>query len=102
MSGGLTIPMLMSVALRVLPPAIRLYGLIAYALVATFFPNLGAPIAALWTDLIRWQFVFLQIIPLGALAAVRCWYGMPVDPPQYGRLKTIDWRGTVLAAFVFG
>jgi DHA2 family multidrug resistance protein len=101
-SGGLVIPMLMSIALRVLPPAIRLYGLIAYALTATFFPNLSAPIAALWTDLVGWRFVFFQVIPLGTLAAVLCWYGMPTDPPQYARLKKIDWRGMLLAAIGTG
>ena len=99
LSGGAVIPMLMSVALRVLPPAIRLYGLIPYALTATFFPNLSAAVAALWTDLVGWQFIFLQIIPIAAIAAVLLWYGMPHDPPQLGRLRKMDWRGMVLAAF---
>ena len=41
LSGGLTIPLLMVTALRALPPPIRLYGLAAYALTATFFPALS-------------------------------------------------------------
>lgn len=43
-SGALP-PMLMSVALRFLPPGIKVYGLACYALTATFGPNLGTPLA---------------------------------------------------------
>ncbi len=42
-AGGCMPPMLMTVALRFLPPGIKLYGLGAYALTATFAPNLGMP-----------------------------------------------------------
>jgi MFS transporter, DHA2 family, multidrug resistance protein len=96
--GGLAIPVLMTTALRVLPPAIRLYGLVAYALTISFFPNLSAPAAALWTDVLGWRFVFFQAIPLCATAAVLVWYGMPQDQPQYQRLRKMDWRGMVLVA----
>ena len=100
--GGLTIPLLMTTALRVLPPAIRLYGLVAYALTTSFFPNLSAPAAALWTDEVGWQFVFFQAIPLCAIAAVLVWYGMPKEKPQLDRLRKIDWRGMVLVAVGVG
>jgi DHA2 family multidrug resistance protein len=50
LSGGLTIPLLMTTALRVLAPPVRLYGLACNALTATFFPNISATVAALWTD----------------------------------------------------
>jgi DHA2 family multidrug resistance protein len=100
--GGLVIPVLMTTALRVLPPAIRLYGLVAYALTVSFFPNLSAPAAALWTDVVGWRFVFFQAIPLCAIAGVLVWYGMPQDQPQYQRLRKIDWRGMVLVAIGAG
>jgi MFS transporter, DHA2 family, multidrug resistance protein len=100
--GGLTIPLLMTTALRVLPPAIRLYGLIAYALTTSFFPNLSAPAAALWTEFVGWRFVFFQAIPLSAIAAVLIWYGMPQDQPQYQRLRNLDWRGMLLVAVGVG
>lgn len=64
LSGGFTVPLLMTTALRVLPPPIRLYGLAAYALTATFFPSLSTAFAGLWTDLVDWRFVFWQSIPL--------------------------------------
>jgi MFS transporter, DHA2 family, multidrug resistance protein len=41
LSGGLTIPLLMTTALRVLSPPIRLYGLALYALTITFSPNIS-------------------------------------------------------------
>ncbi len=50
LAGGCLPPMLMTVALRFLPAGIKLYGLAAYALTATFAPNLGTPLAALWSD----------------------------------------------------
>ena len=49
-SAGLIIPLLLTVALQVLPPPVRLYGLAAYALTATFGPTMGATLAGLWTE----------------------------------------------------
>ena len=100
--GGLTIPLLMTTALRVLAPPVRLYGLAAYALTATFFPNLSATVAALWTDYVDWHFIFLQSIPLSAVAAVLVWYGLPQDAPQYERFRIFDWRGTLLVLVGLG
>ena len=102
LAGGLTLPLLMTTALRVLPPAIRLYGLAAYSLTATFFPNLGTTVAALWTDVVHWHFIYYQAVPLSAFAALLVWYGMPIEAPKYERLRQYDWRGNVLvlAGFV--
>ncbi len=102
LSGGLTIPLLMVTALRALPPPIRLYGLAAYALTATFFPALSTGAAALWVDGLDWRFVFLQVIPLCAISTVLVWYGMPKDPLQLERLHKADWRGALLIVVGFG
>lgn len=96
LASGFAIPMLITMALRVLSPHIRLYGLAAYALTATCFPNLSTALAGLWTDLVDWRFVFWQAIPLGAIALAFLWVGMPVDKPRYERFKMFDWRGTCL------
>ena len=101
LAGGLTLPLLITTALRVLAPPIRLYGLAAYALTATFFPNLSTTVAALWTDLVDWHFLYYQSVPLSALAAVLVWYGMPREAPKYERLKQYDWRGTLLVVAGF-
>ncbi len=102
LAGGFAIPLLMTTALRVLTPDIRLYGLAVYALTATFTPGIAAPLAALWTDLVGWRFVFYQAIPYCLLAGTLAWYGLPQDPPQYQRFRIIDWRGMLLLIVGFG
>lgn len=104
MSGGFIIPLLLTIGIRVLTPETRLYALAAYALTATFAPNISVTMAALWGDVVNWRFVFLQDIPLFTLAGVLAWYGLPHDEPNYGRLKKFDWPGALLiiiSAFAF-
>src|ERR1700676_3319463 len=96
LAGGLIIPLLMITAFRVLTPSIRLYGLAVYALTATFAPALASTVAAFWTDVVDWRFVFLQTIPLCSLAGVLVWYCLPQDQPRYERFRMLDWRGALL------
>src|SRR4030081_2549220 len=91
LAGGLIIPLLMTAALRVLTPSIRLYGLAVYALTATFAPALASTVAAFWTDIVDWRMVFLQTVPLCALAGALVWYCLPQDQPRYERLRMLDW-----------
>lgn len=102
LSTGFTIPLLITAALRALPPPIRLFGLAGYALTATLFPNLSAAVAGLWTDHVGWRFVFCQAVPLDTLAFLLVWQGMPMEPPKWERLKQFDWRGALLVAVGFG
>ena len=102
MSAGFNIPLLLTIGLRVLKPPIRLYGLAAYALTATFGPNVATGLAALWTDVVGWQFVFLETLPLCALAGVSVWYGVEQDPPRYERLPKFDWLGALLVVVGLG
>jgi DHA2 family multidrug resistance protein len=96
LAGGLIIPMLMTTAFRVLTPDIRLYGLAVYALTATFTPALASTMAAFWTDIVDWRFVYLQAIPLCSLAGVLVWYCLQQDQPRYERFRMLDWRGVLL------
>ena len=96
LAGGLIIPLLMTTALRILTPNIRLYGLAVYALTATFTPALASTVAALWMDIVGWRFVFLQTIPLCAVAGVLVWYCLHQDQPRYERFRMLDWRGALL------
>ncbi|WP_428392865.1 MFS transporter [Lichenicoccus sp.] len=103
--GGLTIPLLMTTALRALGPQIRLFGLAAYALTVTFFPNLSAAIAAFWVQNGAgpgWPFAFYEAVPLAAIAAVLVWHGMPQDPRHYERFAKFDWRGAALVLVGLG
>ncbi|AQH00777.1 EmrB/QacA family drug resistance transporter [Burkholderia sp. KK1] len=92
-AGGCLPPMLIIVALRYLPPKIKLYGLAGYALTATFGPALGTPLAALWTEYVSWKMAFWQIVPLGALACVAIQQGLPADAPKLERLRAFNWTG---------
>ena len=96
LASGALPPMLMSVALRFLPPGIKVYGLACYALTATFGPNLGTPLAGLWTEYVGWQWSFWQII-LPSLVAMLCvGWGLPQDPLRLERFGQFNWRGVVL------
>lgn len=107
---GFIIANLIATALKALPPAIRLYGLVFYAMTATVIPSLAVSLAALWTDVVGdWRFALLQALPLALVAGVLTWTGLPDEPPQYALLKRYDWPGALLGlvglgafAFVFG
>nr|WP_082784396.1 MFS transporter [Gluconobacter thailandicus] len=86
-------PMLMTVALRFLPPNIKIYGLGAYALTATFGPNLGVPLAGFWFEYVGWQFLFWQIVPLCVISMICVAWGLPRDPLRLERFRQFDWRG---------
>jgi len=92
-AGGCLPPMLIIVALRYLPPKVKLYGLAGYALTATFGPALGTPLAALWTEYVGWQMAFWQIVPLGIVSCVAIQQGLPHDPLKLERLGAFNWTG---------
>ncbi|WP_325949088.1 MFS transporter [Pseudomonas putida] len=96
LAGGALPPLLMTAALRFLPWHVKLYGLSAYALTATFGPNISTPLASLWTEGYDWRMVFWQIVPTCFLAAGLIAYGLPQDPLRLERFKQIDWRGMLL------
>src|ERR1700733_10487817 len=89
-------PMLIIVALRYLPPKIKLYGLAGYALTATFGPALGTPLAALWTEYVGWQMAFWQIVPLGLVSCLAIYKGLPADPTRLERFRSFNWTGFLL------
>jgi DHA2 family multidrug resistance protein len=89
-------PMLIIVALRYLPPKIKLYGLAGYALTATFGPSLGTPLAALWTEYVSWRMAFWQIVPLGLVCCLAIHKGLPADPTKLERFRSFNWTGFML------
>ena len=92
-AGGCLPPMLIIVALRYLPPKIKLYGLAGYALTATFGPTIGTPLAALWTEYVSWKMAFWQIVPFGLISCAAIQYGLPQDPMKLERFRSFDWTG---------
>ncbi len=95
-AGGCMPPMLMTVALRYLPPKMKVYGLGAYALTATFGPNLGTPLGAFCFEYLGWRSVFWECIPFSLLAIALIGYGLPQDPLRLERFRQLDWRGFLL------
>jgi DHA2 family multidrug resistance protein len=95
-AGGCLPPMLIIVALRYLPPRVKLYGLAGYALTATFGPALGTPLAALWTEYVSWRMAFWQIVPLGLLSCVAIYQGLPADATKLERFRSFNWSGFIL------
>jgi MFS transporter, DHA2 family, multidrug resistance protein len=92
-SGGCLPPMLIIVALRYLPPRIKLYGLAGYALTATFGPALGTPLTALWTEYVSWRMAFWQVVPLGIVCCCAIHIGLPEDPLKIERFRSFNWSG---------
>lgn len=96
LAAGSLPPLLMTAALRFLPWHAKIYGLGAYALTATFGPNLALPLSALWTEGVGWQWVFWQIVPPCLMGAALIAYGLPQDPLRLERFKGADWQGALL------
>lgn len=102
-AGGTTIPLLMMAALKFLPLPVRLYGLVLYAMTATFAPNLATWLAGHWTDAwFDWRWVYWQIIPLAAAAGLLVGWGLPRDPIQRGRFRQANWFGMVCGVPALG
>jgi DHA2 family multidrug resistance protein len=95
-AGGSLPPLLMTVALRYLPAHVKIYGLGAYALTATFGPNLGTPLAAFGFEYFGWRSAFWEVIPLSILSIVFVAYGLPQDPLRLERFRQFNWRGLLL------
>lgn len=96
LSTGFLIPLLMSAALRFLTPSIKLFGLAAYALTATFAPNFGAPIVAWAHQSLGYSALYLATLPIVAIAFALIVYGIPQDPVRLSRFRQFDWRGLLL------
>ena len=100
--GGAAFPLLLSAALRVLTPDVRLYGLALYGFTSTCTPALATPLAALWTNLVGWRWVFWEGIPVFTMAAALVWAAVPREPAQLDRFRKMDWRGMLMLIVVFG
>ncbi|MBP6344369.1 MFS transporter [Neisseriaceae bacterium CLB008] len=96
LTGGSLPPLLMTCALRFLPPNIKLYGLGCYALTATFGPTIATPLAAFWLESFGWAWSFWQAIPFSFLALVFVAYGLPQDPLRLERFQQFNWLGMLL------
>ncbi|TLX41593.1 MFS transporter [Xanthobacter autotrophicus] len=93
-SAGALIPLLMMMALRTLPPSIRLHGLALYAMTATFAPNVAIWIVGQWTDvLVDWRWLYWQFIPVAIVSGCIVAWALPREPIAWKRFSSINWPG---------
>ncbi|MEL0659689.1 MFS transporter [Psychromonas arctica] len=93
-SSGALIPILMMMALKTLPPSIRLHGLALYALTATFAPNLAIWLTGYWTDSLHdWRLIYWQIIPMCLISLILVGMTLPKEKIITARFKQGNWFG---------
>lgn len=92
-TGGILIPMALTIVLMTLPPAKQPIGMAMFAITATFAPSIGPTLGGWLTDNLGWQYNFyLNIVP-GILMLSAIAYAIPPKPMQLNLLKGGDWWG---------
>ncbi|MBV8402448.1 MAG: DHA2 family efflux MFS transporter permease subunit [Acetobacteraceae bacterium] len=97
-SGGVMIPLAMTIIISMLPASKQAMGLAGFAVTATFAPAIGPTMGGYFTDNYGWPWVFyINLVP-GVVMLGLLWYGLPRAPMQLGLLRRGDWRGIALMA----
>lgn len=97
-TGGILIPMALTIVLMTLPPAKQPIGMAMFAITATFAPSIGPTLGGWLTDNLGWQYNFyLNVIP-GILMLSAIAYAIPAKPMQLNLLKGGDWWGILTMA----
>ena len=101
-TGGVLIPMALTIVLTMLPPAKQPIGMALFAITATFAPSIGPTLGGWLTDNLGWQYNFyLNVIP-GILMMSAIVYAIPAKPMQLSLLKGGDWWGIISMAIGLG
>lgn len=101
-TGGVLIPMALTIVLTTLPRAKQPSALALFAITGTFAPSIGPTIGGWLTDNLGWQYDFyLNLIP-GTLLLSAVWYAIPSQPLHLDRLKQGDWWGILSMAIGLG
>lgn len=96
LSNGFLIPLLLAAGLRFLTPQLKLMGLAAYGLSATFAPNFATPLVAWAHQVLGYEALYVMLQPVLAISVAMIIYGIPQDPQHFDRFKQFDWRGLLL------
>ncbi|MBA3922457.1 MAG: DHA2 family efflux MFS transporter permease subunit, partial [Nostocaceae cyanobacterium] len=97
-TGGILIPMALTVILTSLPPSKQSIGMAMFAITAVFAPAIGPTVGGWLTENFSWQYIFyLNVIP-GAMLIAAVWYAIPQQPKQLNLLKEGDWWGIIAMA----
>ncbi|HWD56829.1 MAG TPA: DHA2 family efflux MFS transporter permease subunit [Stellaceae bacterium] len=101
-TGGVFIPMAMTIVLRCLPLSKRPIGLALFGVTATFAPAIGPTIGGWLTDTYSWHWIFyINLLP-GALLIWAIAYGLQAEPMRLERLAHGDWLGILCMAVGLG
>lgn len=92
-TGGVMIPMALTIALTTLPKSKQPLGLALFGITATLGPAVGPSIGGWLTDNYGWQWVFyVNLIP-GTLMISSIIYAVRSTPMQLEQLRDGDWFG---------
>ncbi|HEY9635019.1 MAG TPA: DHA2 family efflux MFS transporter permease subunit [Coleofasciculaceae cyanobacterium] len=101
-TGGILIPMALTIVLTSLPPAKQPIGMALFSITATFAPSIGPTLGGWLTDNLGWQYNFyLNVIP-GIIMLATIAYALPQQPMQLNLLKGGDWWGIISMAIGLG
>lgn len=101
-TGGVLIPMAMTLVTRKLPLRQRPLGLAIFGMTATLAPTLGPTLGGWLTDLYGWPAIFyINWVP-GLLMLAGLGYGLAAEPMQLRALRQVDWISVVMMAVGLG
>jgi MFS transporter, DHA2 family, multidrug resistance protein len=101
-TGGVMIPMAMTLVTRKLPLSKRPIGLALFGMTATLAPTLGPTIGGYLTELYGWPSIFyINWLP-GLLLITGVLWGLDAEPPQFDLLRKVDWPSVAAMAIGLG
>lgn len=101
-TGGVMIPMAMTLVTRKLPLNKRPVGLALFGMTATLAPTLGPTVGGWLTELYGWPSIFyINWVP-GILLILGVGWGLDKEPMQLKLLKTVDWPSVAAMAIGLG
>jgi DHA2 family multidrug resistance protein len=92
-TGGVMIPVSISVIKTKLPASKQPIGLALFGLTATFAPAIGPTLGGWLTDHYGWQSIFYMNLLPGMLMLVTLWKSMDREPAKWDLLQQADWWG---------
>ena len=101
-SGGVLIPMAMTLILTKLPRQQQSIGMAAFALTATFAPSIGPTIGGFLTENYGWQYIFYINLAPGAVMVALSLATLERAPTRFDLLKHGDWFGIATMAVGLG
>jgi DHA2 family multidrug resistance protein len=101
-TGGVLIPMAMTLVTRRLPLSKRPIGLALFGITATLAPTLGPTVGGILTDLYGWPSIFyINWVP-GLLMLAGLSWGLDTEPMALALLRKVDWTGIAVMAVGLG